>query len=251
MSSNPLNNTKTEAFPPDWVVELEGVTFAYDRTPVLEDVHLRIPPGDFFAIIGSNGSAKTTLVKVMLGLLRPKAGRVLLFGKDVRHFEDWHEIGYVSQMASQVNLSFPATVEEVVASGYYTGFGKFISPGRTQAVQRALNQVGILELSRRRIGELSGGQRQRVFLAKALVKDPRVLFLDEPTTGVDAKSRKEFYALLGQLHREGTTIVMVTHDLASLGKGKTLCLVKEGQVEIRQDLQPYPGGEADVESLSL
>jgi zinc transport system ATP-binding protein len=225
------------------VVELQGVTFAYHREPVLKDIDLRVEEGEFFAIIGANGAAKTTLMKVMLGLLRPQAGRVLLLGEDIRSFKRWKEIGYVSQMASHINPSFPATVEEVVASGYYTGFGKLASPGRASAVKLALERTGLMKLRRRRIGELSGGQRQRVFLAKALVQNPKALFLDEPTTGVDSPSRKEFYSLLDELHRQGTTIAMVTHDLASLGKGKTLCRLEDGRAQILTGILDATGGE--------
>jgi len=232
-------------------VELSGVVFAYDREPVLRDVNIKIASGEFAAILGANGAAKTTLMKIMVGLLKPRAGRVMLLGQEIVSFKSWGDVGYISQRASHINTSFPATVREVVASGYYTGLGRFKSPGKALAVEKALGRVGIEDLARRRIGEMSGGQRQRVFLAKALVKEPKIIFLDEPTTGIDPHSRKEFYALLEGLHDKGTTIVMVTHDLSSFGKDKTLCLVKDGGVSTYKSIETLPGGEADVRSFGL
>ncbi|WP_422446546.1 metal ABC transporter ATP-binding protein [Thermoanaerobacterium sp. DL9XJH110] len=220
------------------VVGLSGVTFSYDGGTVLENVSLSVKAGDFVAVIGPNGAAKSTLMRIMIGLLRPKAGRVRLFGSDVRNFKEWHRIGYVSQQAGQINTEFPATVEEVVSLGYYSGFGKvFDNAARKEAVKRALKLTGIAELSGRLVGELSGGQRQKVFLAKALVRSPEALFLDEPTTGIDAASQREFYELLVRLNKDlGITVVIITHDIgAAFDKATRICCVKNKKVFIHEN----------------
>ncbi|MDI3481665.1 MAG: zinc transport system ATP-binding protein [Tepidanaerobacteraceae bacterium] len=223
----------------DEVVSLTGVTFGYNGTPVLKDVNLTVKAKDFIALIGPNGAAKSTLMKLMVGLLLPRTGEVRLFGSDVRRFGQWHRIGYVSQNAVRVNTGFPATVEEVVASGFYSGFGKlFDTAGRRKAVQQALEMTGIQNLSRRLVGELSGGQLQKVFLAKALVKKPEALFLDEPTTGIDAASSKEFYTLLKELNmREGITVVVITHDIgAAFDRAAKIGCVRNGKVYIHDNI---------------
>lgn len=220
------------------VVRLTDVTFGYNGTPVLEDVSLSVMEGEFLALIGPNGAAKSTLMKLMVGLLLPRTGEVRLFGRDVRRFGEWNRIGYVSQLAAQVNTGFPATVEEVVSSGFYSGFGKFFDTvRRRKAVEHALELVGISRLSRRLVGELSGGQRQKVFLAKALVKKPEALFLDEPTTGIDAASSQEFYTLLKELNRrEGITVVIITHDIgAAFDKAEKIGCVRSGRVYIHNN----------------
>ncbi|MCR4430195.1 MAG: metal ABC transporter ATP-binding protein [Tepidanaerobacteraceae bacterium] len=239
--NNNLNSDKTQQknFHTDEVVRLDGVTFGYNGAPVLEDISLSVKAGDFLALIGPNGGAKSTLMKLMVGLLWPRIGEVRLFGMDVRHFYEWNRIGYVSQNAVRVNTGFPATVEEVVASGFYSGFGKlFDSARKREAVKRALDLTGIQALSRRLVGELSGGQLQKVFLAKALVKKPEALFLDEPTTGIDAASSREFYALLKELNlREGITVVVVTHDIgAAFDRAKKIGCVHGGKVYIHDNI---------------
>lgn len=215
------------------VIKLSDVTFSYNHNPVLKNVDMSVKAGDFIAIVGPNGSAKSTLLKIMIGQLSPKDGQVTIFGQKVGLYRDWNKIGYVSQQAGNINTSFPATVYEVVSSGYYSGFGRiFDGRERKRAVERALKTVDVMELSGRLIGELSGGQRQKVFLAKALVKNPEVLLLDEPTTGIDARSQEEFYRLLAKLNqRDNMTIVMVTHDLdEALEKVNKIGYIKDQKV---------------------
>ncbi|MBI2861456.1 MAG: metal ABC transporter ATP-binding protein [Chloroflexi bacterium] len=200
------------------VLALEGITFGYDSEPVLQDVHLAIARGEFLALIGPNGSGKTTLLRIAVGLLKPWRGIVHLFGEELAHFRGWARLGYVPQRPSS-NVDFPATVQEVVASGRTPRLGLFHRPGRAdhEAVNRALDLVGMAAYSRRLIGELSGGQRQRVQLAQALAGEPELLFLDEPAVGVDAAAKADFLALLTQLrHGSGLTIVYVSHDFAAL-----------------------------------
>lgn len=221
------------------VVRLKGVSFAYNGSDVLENVNLTVRTGDFLALIGANGAAKTTLMKIMVGLLKPRSGQVELLGQDIRRFREWHRIGYISQNAGHINTSFPATVAEVVASGYYHGWrGIFAARARQRAVQEALDLVGIPDLAGRLVGELSGGQRQKVFLARALVSRPVAFFLDEPTTGIDPSARDEFYRLLEYLNREeGLTITIITHDVqAALGRVQRIGCVRDRGVYIHTNL---------------
>jgi len=221
------------------LIEIENVTFAYDREAVLENISMKVFRGNFLALIGPNGAAKSTLIKLMVGILKPKSGTVRLFGKDIKLFREWKKIGYVSQYAAQFNTAFPTTVQELVASGYYEGFGRFLSLSKTKdAVYEALKAVGMEALSNKLVGELSGGQRQKVFLAKALVKKPELLILDEPTTGIDAISRQEFYELLSDLNKKGMTVVIVTHDIGvALEKAGKIGCVRDKRVYVHENTE--------------
>ncbi|SHM20672.1 zinc transport system ATP-binding protein [Caldanaerovirga acetigignens] len=219
------------------VVELKGVSFSYGGPKVLEKVNMKVEKGDFFALIGPNGAAKTTLMKVMLGLVVPNEGEVKLFGKNVKSFREWHKIAYVPQNGGQINLSFPATVREVVASGLFGKAGSMKGKSVVEAVRKAMATVGIEPLAARLIGELSGGERQKVFLARSLVGNPEVLFLDEPTTGIDAESQEEFYGLLEHFNKErGLTVVMITHDIGmACGMANKIGCVKSGKVDVHEN----------------
>jgi zinc transport system ATP-binding protein len=201
------------------MVEVCEVSFTYDGDPVLERVNLTIERGDIVGLIGPNGGGKTTLLKVILGQLPPREGRVTLFGTDVRGFTQWYRIGYVPQRIWGFDQNFPATVQEVVTAGRFPRVGLFHRLGAEdrRAVQAALEMVGLAEHRRRRIGNLSAGQQQRVFLSRALAGEAELLLLDEPTAAVDPKAQEDFYALLERLNRErGLTVVLVSHDLATV-----------------------------------
>jgi zinc transport system ATP-binding protein len=206
------------------LIKASHITFAYDETPVLLDVSLSIRAGDFLAIIGPNGSGKTTLIKILLGLLRPSAGRVEIMGKPFDEFTEWRTIGYVPQKATHFDPFFPASVEEVVGMALLSN-RQILGPVRTRRSERivqALREVGLEPFRDWQVGRLSGGQQQRVFIARALVTGPRILFLDEPTTGVDAATQGYFYDLLDHLNKdEGITIVLVTHDIGIVNKHVT------------------------------
>ncbi|NTU66825.1 MAG: metal ABC transporter ATP-binding protein [Candidatus Moranbacteria bacterium] len=206
----PVDHTKN-------IIEVKGLSFSYDGIDnVLEDVTLAIHQGDYIGIVGPNGSGKTTLLKSMLGLISPQKGTVELFSSDIRNFKDWHKIGYVPQKAVNFDANFPISVHEVVMMGRYGSKKLFqrISHEDKEAVEYALNQVGMWEHKDKLIGDLSGGQQQRVFIARALTNHPEVIFLDEPTTGVDKKTQDGFYALLQKLNKEiGITLVLVSHDI--------------------------------------
>ena len=206
------------------LIVLRDVSFGYDGVPVLLDINLTIRERDFLAIIGPNGSGKTTLVKVALGLLKPSSGTVEIFGKSLGEFADWRQIGYIPQKATHIDPFFPASVEEVVAMALMSNRRPGSVSGREgrEKILRALGEVGMEEFRKWPVGRLSGGQQQRVFIARALVTSPRVLVLDEPTTGVDAATQTSFYDLLDRLNQqEGLTIVLVTHDIGIVNKHVT------------------------------
>lgn len=202
---------------PDNIFEVENVSFSYDgKERVLHDITLAIHRGDYVGLVGPNGAGKTTLLKIMLNLLSAESGTVRIFGKDIREFSEWERIGYVPQTAVRFDVRFPASVSEVVLMGRYKSRRLFqrMNASDREAVQEAISKVGMSEYQNRLIGELSGGQQQRVFIARALVNQPEILFLDEPTTGVDRKTQDDFYGLLGKLNREsGITLVLVSHDI--------------------------------------
>lgn len=198
------------------IIELEHISFSYTGEEVLHDVNLNIHQGDYLGVIGPNGGGKTTLLKIILGLLKPTGGSVRLFGQDLKDFRDWKRIGYVPQKATNFDPNFPATVKEVVAMGRYAqrGLIHFLTKQDYQIVDRALDQVEMLPHQDRIIGDLSGGQQQRVFIARALASEPEVILLDEPTVGVDQKTQEDFYTLLTKLNIElGLTLVLISHDI--------------------------------------
>lgn len=192
------------------VVKIKDLRFSYNGNPVLDGVDLTILSGDFLAIIGPNGGGKTTLVKLMLGILTPQRGTIRLFGRPPR--EVAFRIGYVPQEI-HVNRGFPISVQEVVRMGRLKGGGgwRSLSGDDRAALQQALERVEMWDLRSRPMDELSGGQRQRVYLARAMVSEPEILFLDEPMSNVDTKGQTEFYDFLLELNRT-VTIVVVSHD---------------------------------------
>lgn len=198
------------------VLSLKDVDFYYGQRQVLDTINLTVCPGDFLGIVGPNGSGKSTLLKLILRLLQPTSGCIRLFGTEQDRFRQWTKIGYVPQKATAFHHGFPATVQEVVMSGFTASLGLFKRPGAAERsrVHEALEQVGVGDLCGRIIGELSGGQQQRVLIAKALVARPALLILDEPTVGVDVEAQERFYDLLAQLRRDqGMTLILVTHDI--------------------------------------
>ena len=198
----------------DLIVDIKKVWFAYNGQTVLEDVSLDIRQGDFIAMIGPNGGGKTTLLKLMLGLLRPNKGTIRVLGDPTAKAS--HHIGYVSQDV-HINRSFPITAIDVVLMGKLEPgkrWAKSSVQDRTDALD-ALERMEIADCASSKIGELSGGQRQRVFIARALVTQPKVLLLDEPTASIDAKGQAEFYRLLKELNKD-ITILVVSHDLVAI-----------------------------------
>lgn len=211
------------------IIECENVSFRYRSLDILEDITFTVNEGDYVGIVGSNGSGKTTLLKLLLRILTPTGGVLRLFGKPVDEFRRWNALGYVPQNVFRGDLNFPATVREVVESGHldrHRNLWRRLRARPCRAAEEALRVAGVSHLMDTRIGELSGGERQRVFIARALVCKPKLLILDEPTTGVDAAAEEQFSTLLRELNQGGMTILLVSHDLEAVAQEvKTvLCL---------------------------
>jgi len=211
------------------LISVENVSFGYGETTILKEVSFTIAVADFLALTGPNGSGKTTLIRIILGLLRPSQGRIFLLGEEIDQFQQWNRIGYVPQKATNVDPYFPASVREIVAMGLLSKkpFPRFLVRQDEELIDGALRRVGMQDMKKRRIGELSGGQQQRVFIARAIVNGPDVLFLDEPTAGVDAETQTRFYEMLSELNqKENLTIVLITHDFSIFSKhvNKVACL---------------------------
>ncbi len=197
------------------IVELDRVTVAYRTVTVLEEVSLKVFRGSFLAVIGPNGAGKTTLLKVILGLVRPVEGTVRVFGRDPRHLgAERRAIGYVPQTAA-VDRHFPLRVADVVMMGRYGRIGLVRRPSAAdrEAARRAMERTGVTHLANSPLGRLSGGQRQRVLLARALACEPELLILDEPAAGVDVPATESLYELLRDLHKDGLTTLLVSHDV--------------------------------------
>ncbi len=196
------------------VVEIRDLSFSYNSVPVLKDVNLEISEGDFLLLMGPNGGGKTTLLRLMLGLLQPTSGEIRVKGKPPAQMS--HYIGYVPQ-DFHINRQFPISALDVVLMGKLKpGRRKaWHSPSDRTAAHKVLDRLGMGAYCHRRIGELSGGQRQRVMIARALMTDPSLLFLDEPTSGIDSGGQGDVYNLLKGLN-ETITIVLASHDLMLL-----------------------------------
>jgi manganese/zinc/iron transport system ATP- binding protein len=200
---------------PGFALHVEDLTVSYGGAPVLWDIDLDVPRGVMAAIVGPNGAGKSTLVKSVLGLVRPVAGHVRLFG--LRYRDARRRVGYVPQRTS-VDWDFPVTALDVVTMGLYGLLGWFRWPGRRErdAAMAALAEVGMQDYARRQISQLSGGQQQRVFIARALVQDADLYFLDEPMAGVDATTERAIVGILHRLRDAGKTVVVVHHDLQTV-----------------------------------
>ena len=198
------------------IIETQNLCFSYNGHPVIRDVNLNIQSGDFMAMIGPNGGGKTTLLKLMLGLLKADSGSIRIFGKPPK--EAASRIGYVPQNI-HINQNFPISPLDVVLMGKLKpgkGWSRHSKEDRMDALQ-VLERVGIGKYGNHRIGELSVGQKQRVFIARALITDPDILFLDEPTASIDTKGQNEFYAILKELNHK-ITIIVVSHDLMVISR---------------------------------
>ena len=196
------------------VLEFDQVTFGYGRIPVLREVTLRVGAGEFVAVVGPNGSGKTTLMRLGLGLLQPTHGTVRLFATDVGRFSHWAQVGYVPQRAAAIS-NLPVSVDEVVRSGLAGSLRPLqrLDAERRGRIEHVLDLLGLAQLRRTRLSRLSGGQQQRALIARALVTSPRLLVMDEPTTGVDVQARSVLRESLEHLVVvEGIAVVYVSHD---------------------------------------
>ena len=214
------------------ILSIRNLSFSYDSTEVLSGVSFAIDKGDYIALAGPNGAGKTTLVRVILGLENKYEGTIELFGRDFKSFKDWARIGYLPQQVNDFNPLFPATVKEVVGLGLlsHKSFPRKFTKSDDTKILKALELMDIALLKDKLVGELSGGQQQRVFLCRALVSDPELLILDEPSTALDPQTREHFFALAGKLNKDkGVTLIIITHDTAHIGQyaGKLLYLDKQ------------------------
>ncbi len=220
------------------LVEIKNMDVAYQKKLVLSKVSLSVFERDFIGIIGPNGGGKTSLIKAILGLLKPVGG-------SVKHSLKSSEIGYLPQR-NPVDENFPITVKEVIASGLEHGLKMGFGSKRSRQgkVEKALETVGLEALHSRPIGELSGGEFQRTLLARAIISSPRLLVLDEPDTHVDNLFEKELYALLKELNKD-ITILLVSHDIGIISPYiKTIACVN-------RDLHYHPSNEINEEQLKV
>ncbi|MCZ7643691.1 MAG: metal ABC transporter ATP-binding protein [Planctomycetota bacterium] len=202
------------------VIEMDGVGFAYGKAaPVLDNVRFRVREGEFLGLIGPNGGGKTTLLKLVLGLLRPQRGTVRVLGHDPAALgRERRRVGYVPQDTG-IRWRFPATVRDVALMGTYGALGLFRNPGPAEeaAAVRALKDVGLAGQEERPAWKLSGGQQQRLAIARALIADPKIVLLDEPTSGLDTGGQAQLFQLLERIkHERDLTVVMVSHDVTAL-----------------------------------
>lgn len=200
---------------PQFALHVEDLTVTYGAEPALWDIDIDVPPGVMAAIVGPNGSGKSTLIKTVLGLVPPVAGHIRLFGQPITRMRK--RIGYVPQR-STVDWDFPTDVLDVVTMGLYGQLGWLRRPGarEREKAMEALRAVGMQDYARRQISQLSGGQQQRVFIARALVQDADLYFLDEPMAGVDRPTEDIIIALLKSLRDRGKTVIVVHHDLSTV-----------------------------------
>lgn len=212
------------------LVEIKNVSFAYRQTKILDGISAEISSGDFVGLLGPNGGGKTTLLKIILGLLSPDQGQVLIDGQPVR-VGRYQRVSYIPQKVTQHESRFPITVSEVVGLGLVSRSNAFWPFSLDhKAIKQALAKLNLIDYEDSLITDLSGGQQQRVFIAKAIVRQTDLLILDEPTVGIDHDSQKKFYKLLEKLNQKlGLTILLVSHDTdAVIGVvKKVMCLNKK------------------------
>ncbi|MDR1631924.1 MAG: ATP-binding cassette domain-containing protein [Dysgonamonadaceae bacterium] len=202
------------------LVDIQNITVGYDENIVLKNVSLKIYKQDFLGIVGPNGGGKTTLVKTILGLLKPVSGTIVFLDKEVKN-----RIGYMPQI-HLIDRKFPILASEVIESGLMAAKNKSKS-GKKEKVGAIIREMEIENISQKAIGELSGGQLQRVLLARAIVNEPELLILDEPNSYVDKRFETNFYRILKEINQR-TAIVLVSHDMETvLSNAKNLAIVEE------------------------
>lgn len=226
------------------VLEVDHVDVVRSKDLVIHNANFMIEIGDYVGVVGPNGGGKTTLILAILGFLPIKKGSIRLFSKNISTFSDWKRIAYVSQSAVNFDSNFPLTVKELVGLGRINqeNIGQSLKKQDWDAVMESLHLMGISEIEDKRIGSLSGGQKQRMFIAKALVRNPEIIILDEPVAGIDANTLENFYKKLGDLNRKkNITIIIVSHDLSTVfcRMTKLLCVNKDVYMSnITKDTDP-------------
>ncbi len=218
------------------IISLKQISFSYGHQRVLEDVSFDVAEGDFLGMIGPNGGGKTTLLRLILGLIKPESGTISVLGKSPRHVRE--SIGYVSQY-TEVDRRFPLTVYDVVAMGVFhtrSVFPRFTNKQHEQ-IAHVIADVQIEHLADKKFGELSGGERQRCLIARALASHARILLLDEPTSSVDSSVEHDIYELLKKLN-DTMTIVLVSHDLGFITAyvNKVVCVNRQAVIHATEEI---------------
>jgi len=196
------------------MIEYKNVSFCYERDCIFEGFNLTIQTGDYALIIGPNGAGKSTFLNLLLGLIKPTKGEITYDGVALKDFKRWDRVGYVAQRVNLLRIGMPISVCEVVAMGVVERVVR-------EQVKSTLDMLDMGAHIDQNIHDLSGGQQQRVFIARALMSNPDLLILDEPTVGLDVKTIQLFYKIIAKLHKSGKTIVMVTHDMHILSEDAT------------------------------
>lgn len=197
-------------------IEVRNLHFSYNKEEILKGVSFGLNEGDFLTIQGENGSGKSTLIKLLLKNLKKKSGSIKLFGEDIEDFKDYTKIGYVPQVNDSSRVAFPITSKEYVVLNLYSKFNIFNRPNKKcfEKVRDIFETLNIENLMNEPFNKLSGGQAQKIMIARAMVNDPKVLILDEPTVGVDEVSKRDFLKLLSHLNdKHNITILMISHEM--------------------------------------
>ena len=201
-------------------IEIKNLKFGYNENLILKGVNLDLDQGDFAVISGENGSGKSTLIKLILGELKKDHGSIKLFGIDMEDFKNFDKIGYVPQVNEAIKVAFPVSAREYVGLNLYKEFSIFntITKKSKSKIENTFSTLKIKDLIDRPVNTLSGGQAQRVMIARAMVNNPDILILDEPTVGIDQKSKEDFLDLIVHLNtHHGISILMITHEMEILG----------------------------------
>jgi len=226
------------------ILEVSDLQVDRLNSVIIEDANFTIHRGDYVGIVGPNGGGKTTLLLALLNIMPKTKGNIQLFGQNTESFSDWEKVAYVPQHALNFDSQFPLTVRELVSLGRVNrrNLGRTLKRPDWEAVDEAIEFMGLSDVVNRKIGHLSGGQKQRIFVAKALVRNPEIILLDEPIVGVDAETQEKFYKKLGDLNlKKNITILLVTHDLTAVfcRMSKVMCVNRGVNIaEINDDFKP-------------
>lgn len=215
------------------VLIVNNLSFSYGTTEVLSNISFELNSGDYVALAGPNGAGKTTLIKIILGLEKKLSGNIKIYDKNIEQFSDWKRIGYLPQQTNTFNPLFPATAKEVVGLGLLSlkKYPKRFNRDDENKINSIFELLDIIDLKNQPVGQLSGGEQQRVFLARALVSEPELLILDEPSTALDPKMREHFFALVEKLNKEkAVTVIIITHDTSHIGKYASKLLYLDKQI---------------------
>lgn len=220
------------------IIEVSNLSFSYENEAVLNNINFKINKNDFIVLAGNNGSGKSTLLKILIGELKSFKGDVKIFNENINDFKDWKRVGYVPQISRDNSTNFPISVKEMILLNLYFDFNKFNlpKPRHFRIVNDTIASFNLKEFANKNFNELSGGQKQRVMIAKAMVHNPELLIFDEPTVGVDAESKKNFFELIEHLHKyHDITIILVTHETDMSKKINHRKFILE-EKELREDV---------------